>query len=378
MGKVSINELTLTNIGAAIREKTGKSDLIAPGDMPAEIRSIVSGGGGSDVEPIVLTGDCSYACAGSLGGQYIDNFGNTVSTKDITNANYMFYNSTAKHIPFQINVKQNTSINLQGLFTESDLEEVPIVSKAKPLVLDQLFRNCTYLRSIPEGFANDWDFTVLNADTSNKHQAIFQGCVSLRTIPESFLNQLWTPTTARNNIIYLYMFNSCHCLDEVIGLGVSTGAFTANALDSTFDQCNRLKNFTFAINEDGTPKTASWSKQTLDLSYYVGYVMSSSYKIYITNYNSGITGDKEVKDDATYQALKNDPDWFTLNEAYSRYNKESAVRTINSLPDTSATGNNTIKFKGTSGSATDGGAINTMTEEVIAVAAAKGWTVAFA
>jgi hypothetical protein len=47
-----------------------------------------------------------------------------------------------------------------------------------------------------------------------------------------------------------------------------------------------------------------------------------------------------------------------------------------SLPDTSTYGSNTIKFKGASGALTDGGAINTLTEEEIAVAAAKGWTVA--
>jgi hypothetical protein len=40
-----------------------------------------------------------------------------------------------------------------------------------------------------------------------------------------------------------------------------------------------------------------------------------------------------------------------------------------------AGGTNTIKFKGIAGSKTDGGAINTLTEEEIAVAAAKGWTV---
>lgn len=45
MSKVFINEETLTNIGNAIREKTGKTTLIAPGDMPDEIRGIVSGGG---------------------------------------------------------------------------------------------------------------------------------------------------------------------------------------------------------------------------------------------------------------------------------------------------------------------------------------------
>ena len=100
----------------------------------------------------------------------------------------------------------------------------------------------------------------------------------------------------------------------------------------------------------------------------------------ITSFNSGITADKEVTDATTYAALKNDPDWFTCDVAYSRYNHDSAVATINSLPDTSAYlaangGNNTIMFTGAAGSATDGGAINTLTQEEIAVATAKGWTV---
>jgi hypothetical protein len=51
MSKVFIEETTLTAIGDAIREKTGKSDLIAPGSMPQEIKSITTGGGGGDDLP---------------------------------------------------------------------------------------------------------------------------------------------------------------------------------------------------------------------------------------------------------------------------------------------------------------------------------------
>lgn len=119
----------------------------------------------------------------------------------------------------------------------------------------------------------------------------------------------------------------------------------------------------------------------MDLSELVGYT-PNQYIGNILNYNSGITEDKRVTDDATYQALKDDPDWWTSNIAYSRYNHDSAVATINSLPDTSAYlaangGTNTIKFKGESGSATDGGAISSLTPEEIAVATSRGWTVSF-
>lgn len=48
MSKVFIEETTLSSIGDAIREKTGKSALIAPGDMPSEIESITTSSGGGD------------------------------------------------------------------------------------------------------------------------------------------------------------------------------------------------------------------------------------------------------------------------------------------------------------------------------------------
>ena len=150
--------------------------------------------------------------------------------------------------------------------------------------------------------------------------------------------------------------------------------------NNAFKNCFRLKNIIFAAQEDGTPYEVSWKSQVIDLATSPVGITSADSISNILNYNSGITADKEVVDDATYQALKNDADWFTANIAYSRYNHDSAVATINTLPDTSAYlasagGTNTIKFKGESGSATDGGAINTLTEAEIAVATAKGWTV---
>ena len=133
------------------------------------------------------------------------------------------------------------------------------------------------------------------------------------------------------------------------------------------------------MQNNSLPYSCNWKNQVINLSY-IGY---SSGIDQICNYNSGITQDKNVINNTTYQALKNDPDWFTCDYSYSRYNHDSAVRTINSLPDTSsylatAGGTNTIKFNQLSGVNTDGGAINTLTDAEIAVATAKGWTVTFA
>lgn len=68
MSKVFIEESTLSSIGNAIRQKTGKSELISPGNMPTEIASITTGGGGTG-------GDEKFKqiLNGTFSGEYIDN-----------------------------------------------------------------------------------------------------------------------------------------------------------------------------------------------------------------------------------------------------------------------------------------------------------------
>ena len=170
---------------------------------------------------------------------------------------------------------------------------------------------------------------------------------------------------------YSYFYGSfgyCRVLDELLELPIPyTGVWTSNAFGGFCENTCRIKNITFA-----STGAKQWKNQNIDLSSNRGY----------GKVDIGVIGvDKRVVDDATYAALKNDPDWWTTDIAYSRYNHDSAVATINSLPDTSeylatAGGTNTIRFKGAAGEKTDGGAINTLTAEEIAVAAAKGWTVA--
>jgi hypothetical protein len=127
---------------------------------------------------------------------------------------------------------------------------------------------------------------------------------------------------------------------------------------------------TFALDpETNAPYVVNWKNQTIDLS------SAGSGSDYYINSN-GITKDKKVNSYATYEALKDDPDWYATGVDYSRYNHDSAVATINSLPDTitGGGGSNTIKFDAICGEAY-GKAIHNLTEEEIAVATAKGWTV---
>ena len=175
-------------------------------------------------------------------------------------------------------------------------------------------------------------------------------------------------------------------IDEIIGMPVmTTDKYTSNAFYESLDNTYRLKNFTFKVQENGTPYNANWKSQEIDLSKSGYCQVGSTYdKRDKYLYNSGITNDKCIYNDETYQALKDDPDSYVAGKPgenshyYSRYDKASAIRTINSLPDVSASGGaNIIKFKGEAGLRTDGGAINTMTEEEIVVATSKGWTVSF-
>lgn len=410
----------LNNIGDAIRAKTGKEDKLTLEQMVTEIAAIETGGsepavvealvvtengtytpgegvdgfspvtvevptGGGDLpeEAFVITGDCQYRLANNGWNWFIENYGNKITTQNITNFAHMFNESTAlQEIPFELNADSSVSSHdSSNLF--NNCKKLTIISKInnlKPKDLDYFFGYCYMLREVPFNLCDNWDWTYMNGLTSSylgARQDVFINCYSLRSFPMEFLAYA-NPMASYNYSIYSYCFYNCDSLDEIVNLPIPyTATWTSNAFNKTVSGCNRLKNFTFALQEDSTPYIMNWKNQTIDLSSSIGY---SPNPIYILNYNSGITADKQVKDADTYAALKDDVDWFTTDVAYSRYNHDSAVATINSLPDTSAYlasagGTNTIKFKGASGSATDGGAINTLTEEEIAVATAKGWTV---
>ena len=380
---MSINE-KMTAIADAIREKTGDSEKLNLDGMALAIKNIEVGSGGVDLpeEAFNITGECAYRFAYGGWDWYIREFGKKIKTVDITNTDNMFYSSQLEDIPFEINFKQSTSTSRMNymFYKAQKLKSIPRINgKPKPYEFSNVFGECYNIRYFPEDIDEWFDWSSIENQTSSytgNMANIFSLCSSLRKMPIKIFSH------ANKKLYYGYSFftgmcNSCYALDELVGLPIPyTEAFTSNAFSNTLMRANRLKRLTFDT-PDGQPYVMKWKAQTLDVSYEVGYTSASTL---ILNYNSGITADKEVIDDATYQALKDDADWFTKKIEYSRYNHDSAVETINSLPDTSAYlatagGTNTIKFKGASGSKTDGGAISTLTQEEIAVATAKGWTV---
>lgn len=399
MSKVFIEETSLSAIGDAIRAKTGKTELLSPAQMPTEIESIISGGEIEEIpeEAFTLTGDCTYMFSKDKWGWFIDSYGKKIKTVDITSAQEMFNNSQSlQEIPFTINLASSISTTsaLSKLFYGcQQLRNVPYIdgSKLKPpisqyngdLVLSMLFNGATRLREIPYDFfsrmATD-EFWQVSQTFASSRSNIFNTCCSLRELPD--ITKIWNSTTSTYSSIYNGLLTDCYCLNSALipTIRGTTVYRNSNLFDVyAFRSCTRLKDLIFDTDENNNPYVVNWANQVVDLSVNLGYCPAFE-KSMITKYNSGITADKEVKDDATYQALKNDEDWYTTSKDYSRYNRISAVNTINSLPDASAYlaeagGTNTIKFTGALGALTDGGAINTLTEEEIAVATVKGWTV---
>lgn len=335
-----------------------------------------------NIEPVVLTGNCRMACAGRLSGVAALILGNKISTVDLTSTSDMFSYYGHSEIPFALNFKQGYNNHyISGIFNNSEIQIAPKINNLRTANTYTMFFGCKYLKEIPDDFIDTWDLELLLTSSASQMYQMYDSCFSLRRISPRVLGRLQNPKqTYYMYKVYYSAFQACYVLDEITGLVVDEAELTSTPFVDTFNLTNRLANMTFAMNEDGSPKTARWSNVSINLAQQSGYG-PASVPGRIFGYNSGITADKEVKDNETYQALKNDPDWFSFDKNYSRYNRISAVNTINSLPDTSAYlaekggSVNTIKFDGNSGALTDGGAINTLTEEEIAVATAKGWTV---
>lgn len=307
-------------------------------------------------------------------------FGDRFRFVDLTYAEAMLYQSSDK-VPsnFVLEFGANqTSIFIQDFAAYSTRTSFPVIKWPEVeyiLFCNEAFTNMENIRELPDDYFGDKGLITRDGYNGN-----WSGCYSLRHVPASYFPAMQRGKNSEQST-YAYSMGSyaySYWLDELIGVPVDyKNDFTSNEFHFS-GGLSHLKDYIFAT-DNGQPYTAKWKYQTIDLHNKTGY-WDTNYTL--NYYNSGITADKEVSDDATYQALKDNPDWYTQDKSYSRYNHDSALRTINSLPDCSAYvasgGTNTIVFEAEAGSKTDGGACGALTAEEIAIAAAKGWTVSFA
>lgn len=381
MAKLFIEDTSLTAIGDAIRAKTGSTDKMSPAGMVTAIEGIEGGGN----IPLEITGSCAHMFSNDNWNWYIEQYGDKITTTDITLANDMFStNGYITSIPFSLNFDADED---QHLCTEmfyycSSLESIGNIVNLKPESMERMFTNCRSLRYLPT-FEN-LDLSAMYVDSLASLSYLFRGCYSLREIPEELLEMLCTPNkSSYSSVIFYYGFYNCYALDEIRGLNPQTSSATSNMFRYTFDGCSRVKNITFALQSDSTPYVVEWANQTIDLTECVGYCAYDKSTILgslLVTLNNGLTEDTLVTTASEYNALKNSNDWWTNDPAFSRFNLDSAKALIETLPDTSAFlesngGTNTLKLVEASGQSTDAGAVGALDETYVALAASKGWTI---
>ena len=430
MSKVFINESSLTSIGNAIRGKTGSSELLSvPDGMVAAIESITTGGGSAVLpeELRVITGNVEKIFGTNYATLYLKTYGNQITTKDLVDARMFDGNYSIEEVPFDLNIVGGFTDNIFRNCVK--LKKIKDINIANPFNtqngLRECFENCQSLKEIGvirNPFIRLFSFAFYNCYNLNyikiegavsedtgidRVNEAFEDCHGLREVDSSFLKLLRAnySSSSWNSSGYNFDFYHCYSMDRIVGLGVpissSSKTHTKNMYNQTFINCYRLDELTFETNEDGTPKELYANNQVIDLSQGVGYCPSDQWQIcntvgdikegqsvpafydYIQPsasptdiWNYQITADKNTEE------YYNHKDSWTESLLYSRYNHRSMVNTINSLPNTitflsSNGGTNIIKFKSNQGDSSPWGGASNLTEEEIAVATAKGWTVSF-
>lgn len=324
-----------TAIAAAITDKGIETAAAATfNTMAANIRAIKSGGSGElpfEV-PYKMGTTAQYAFAFNNHRWLYENY--PLYLSDTTVLSYMFYNSSdTEKIP---DMDTSKAIKMSSMFDGcNNLKSIPKIDTSNATDIDNIFYGCYLITEVPE----------LDISKAKSLKGMFQHCYSLKSIPRSILDNCFKPELTHYYQFYYFGFCYCYRLTELLDLDIKAGyTSTNNLFFYTFDYCSSLRRLTFKTNEDNTPIVTSMSGQTIDLTKYVGYFSNSS----------------------TAQKYAGDIDW-TTSASKSFYNRDSMLETIKSLPIVT---NCTIKFKREQG--------QLLTEDEIAIATSKGWTVTLA
>ena len=255
-----------------------------------------------------------------------------------------------------------------------NLTELPIFSTAPYNGtignLRYMFSDCYSITQIPSGYLSNQAIALNQYDTDT-FNGIFSNCVRLEEMNDgSFLQY------GKN---YSNMFKNCCSLRKLEGLVLKDFEIetVTNQFSETFNNCAMLSSLIFSTSGD-----YKMQSQTIDLTT-CGYSTDKDGKYKFGSYTFQLPIAKGVFNENTYERLKNTEDWWTNQVAYSKYDRQSAIATINSLPDTKTYLNseplaypNKIKFKKGAGSAKgDLYNMSNLTDEEKGVATVKGWTV---
>jgi len=328
----------------------------------------------------------------SVNGSGIFEYSNLTGIPNLNNCYFFDISSMCMHskglIPLNVKIDNNRVANLRNAFFDAgDLVTVaPTISLKNGNTLrltntgaKSMFQDCKYVRNFDNVFDENIQFDFSN-QTHCCINEVFMFAYSMLSIPSWYYKLVHdcvnTGQTFFTNTDSWYYgdFSACRCCFNFTNIPVIPFNFTSNCFgNGSFSELGNCTHFTFETN-NGNPIVVNWKNQIIDFSYRTGY--DNTYEG--CNYWAPdlFSEEKRIYNDSDYARLKDDAYHWSTIDAYSRYNHNGAVETINSLPDCSGSGGtNTIKFRGRAGISTDGGAISNLTSAEIAVAAAKGWTV---
>lgn len=325
---------------------------------------------------LTIGGDLSYWDNYGAWDWFITKYSNQItvdSNNKITSLNGAFQYSKLEEIPINLVCNMSNDNSISYTFNgATKLKTLPSITGLVKGMTAYTFYSCNNLSQIPASFFSNYTYTT------GYLYGMCSDCYCLRSIDTSFMEQLTTLYT-RSSLYantFAYAFKNCEQLDELnLPIRDTATEITVNMFQQAFDNMYRIKKLTF-----DAPNPVKWKNQVIDLSKRFGYLGANKTPSHLkeNGYNTTITADK-VMTASTMTSLIGDPDAYPTAVNTSRYNHSSAVQTLNSLPDTSAYlassgGTNTIKILKNLGSLT-GSSTSDLTEEEIAVATAKGWTV---
>ena len=259
MAKYVIEDTTLTNIASAIREKTGKSDLLLPSQMPSEIQNIQTGG----------TTD-EYLDFSNISGVYYEYSGyNLVSRMllkklpdiDLSNLTgtyrYLFQYLYSLEEIGKITVNPTVTSFMEMFKGDANLTTIDLSGFAgsSPTRCNSMFSGCEKLANIDLSYIK---FGVGEANKFVYANSMFQNCKALTTID-------LTQSNTQNITRCSNLFDGCTSLETIPKIN----------LEKTQVISDMLNNCTSLVNVGGfenlgmsydTTKSASYSSYTLSLS----------------------------------------------------------------------------------------------------------------
>ena len=139
MAIVLTDNTNYQNIANAIRNKNGSSDTYSPSQMATAINNIPSGGRGPTPAELALTGECDYRFYDGKWDWFLTKYGSQITTNNVSNCNYMFWNTQLQSIPFNINFG-TSMVSLASMFNgASFLRTLPYLYNPKPNNINNIF-----------------------------------------------------------------------------------------------------------------------------------------------------------------------------------------------------------------------------------------------